>query len=221
MAHCLSNTIRIVLADDHQVVRDGLAAVLSEEDRFEIVGIASNGREAIEIVTEKQPDVLVIDISMPELNGLEATRRIITAAPHVRILCLSMYNQSRFIIDMLRAGCTGFVHKDSAFSTLAEAIREVHKGKRYIGDNILTQDVINYLEQTAGETGREPKPLLTSREREIIQLIAEGKSSKEIARDLHISLNTVTTHRQHIAEKLGISGTAELTRYALREGITT
>ena len=212
-------TIKIVIADDHQVVRDGLVAVLAEESDFEIVGLASDGLDAIKTVEKLKPDVLVIDITMPQLNGIDATKRILAIAPDLRILCLSMHNESRLVIEMLRVGCTGFIHKDSAFDVLADAIRTVYDGNTYIGQNINTKEVSHYLKNPDAYTDNMTASILTSREREIVQLVAEGKSSKEIARLLHISPYTVTTHRQRISEKLEISGTADLTRYAIREGL--
>ena len=213
--------IRIAIADDHRVVRDGLEAVLSDEPDLEVVAQAANGREAVAVARDTQPDVLLLDISMPYLNGVDASHLVLDASPDTQILCLSMHSECRFVIQMLEAGCRGFVHKDSAFKELAHAIRTVDAGKPYIGEQLRTPEVQHYLKQAPVKPDRQARALLSSREREILQLVAEGKSSKQIAQALHISLHTVNTHRQRITTKLGISGTADLTRHAIREGLAS
>lgn len=212
--------IKIILVDDHKLMREGLSSLLGAQPDIHVVAQAENGREAVQMVEKLHPDVVVMDVSMPDLNGIDATRQIISRAPKTRVIALSMHSDRQFIVEMLRAGACGYLLKDSAVEDLASAIQKVSKGNTYIAPNIPGFSMEDYL-----ETQAEAKPLLsprlTDREREVLQLIAEGKGTKEIAADLHLSVKTVETHRQHLMDKLDMYSVAELTKYAIREGLTT
>jgi two-component system response regulator NreC len=209
--------IRIIIADDHKIMRDGLRTLLDQEPDMEVAAEAENGREIVQLVQKWKPDVVIMDVSMPELNGFEATRQILQKKPDVKVVALSMHADKRFVAGMFDAGAKAYLLKDSAFSQLAEAIRNVHSGRTYLGDHIsdvVVREYVNLLNR------REPE-MLTSREKEILQLLAEGKTTKEAAAQLRISIKTIETHRQHMMEKLNIFSVAGLTKYAIREGITS
>ncbi|HWE97171.1 MAG TPA: response regulator transcription factor [Tepidisphaeraceae bacterium] len=214
-------SIRIVLADDHQIVREGLRALVAAQDGMDVVGEASNGRSAVELSIEMSPDVVVMDIGMPDLNGIEATRRILSENPRCKVIGLSMHSDRRFLSEMLKAGATAYLLKDSAFEELASAIRAVVAGQVYLSPRIADAVVEGYLHGTGG--GRQPSAfaVLTSREREVLQLVAEGQATKQIAASLHVSVKTVETHRRQIMEKLNLHSVAELTKYAIREGLAS
>lgn len=213
-------SIRIVLADDHAIVRHGLGQGLQREEGMEIIGEASDGRSTVEIARERRPDVVVMDISMPDLNGIEATREIRREAPGVKVIALSMHSAKRYVAEMLRAGASGYVLKDCDFAELAQAIRTVVEGRTYLSPSI--GDAIgNDLSQTPGETQTTAFSLLTQREREVLQLLAEGKTTKQIALKLHISPKTVEAHRLRVMNKLQIDNVAQLTKYAIQEGLTS
>lgn len=212
--------VRILLVDDHDVVRQGIGALIAEEDDFELVGEASDGRTALEMVPELVPDVVIMDVMMPELNGIEATRRIIDMTGGVRVLALSMHSDKRFIREALRAGAAGYIEKRATFGELARAVRTVMDGEVYLSPSIAKQVVPDIVRATPSD---EPTAAasLTAREREILQLIAEGHSAKNIGGLLGISVKTVSAHRRNIMQKLGVTSTAELTKVALREGLTS
>jgi DNA-binding NarL/FixJ family response regulator len=212
-------TIRILLADDHQIVRDGLRALLATEKAFEIVAEASDGLSALKLAEKHTPDVIVMDVSMPGLNGIEAAQKIRNANPKARILALSMHPDRHVVADMLRAGASGYLIKDCAGDELALAIRTLMAGKTYLSPAISRMIADDFVQGAA--TARSARSILTERELEVLQRLAEGKSVKEIAFELNVSVKTVETHRARISEKLGISTIAELTKYALREGITS
>ena len=206
--------IRIVLADDHGVVRQGFRRILEAQADMEIVGEASNGREALEAAVKLSPDVVVMDVAMPELNGIEATRRMAEAAPRTRVLALSMHKDSVYVREILRAGARGYLLKDAVDEDLIAAVRAVARGEGYlspgVADAVLTDD---------RQHVTDPIDLLTSREREVLQLIAEGKTNKEIATTLNLSVYTVDAHRGRIMEKLNLHSTGELVRFAIRKGL--
>jgi DNA-binding NarL/FixJ family response regulator len=206
--------IRILLADDHAVVRNGFRMILEAQSDMEVVGEVSNGREAVEVATEVQPDIVVMDVTMPELNGIEATRRIATAAPRTRVLALSMHKDSVYVREILRAGARGYLLKDSGEGDLLSAVRAVAKGEGYLSPAISDAVLSDYRKHVTN-----PIDLLTSREREVLQLIAEGKTNKDIAVALSLSVYTVEAHRGRIMEKLNLHSTGELVRFAVRNGV--
>jgi DNA-binding NarL/FixJ family response regulator len=211
---------RIMLADDHRIMREGLKSLLNEEDDMEVVGEADNGRRAIEMVDAMSPDVVVMDIGMPELNGIEATRRIVLDHPDTKVVALSMHSDRRFMAEILKAGAAGYLLKDGAFEELAGAIRTVVAKKMYLSPRIADVVVEDYVRNMPRGV---PSAFaaLTPREREVLQLLAEGKATKQAAACLHVSVKTVETHRRQIMTKLDIHSVAELTKYAIREGLTS
>jgi DNA-binding NarL/FixJ family response regulator len=213
--------IRILLADDHRITRQGLRALLDKEDDIEVVEEADNGRAAVDLAESLEPDVVVMDISMPDLNGIEATRQIVSRTENVRVLILSMHSDRQHVAQTLGAGASGYVLKDSAFAELAEAIRRVHQGSGYLSPGVTGDLITDYAERMNRSDQPSSASLLTPKEREVLQLVAEGHTTKEIAARLHVSPKTVETHRQHIMEKLGLRAVADLTKYAIREGLTS
>jgi two-component system, NarL family, response regulator NreC len=211
--------IRILLADDHALVRDGVRALLEKQPDMLVVGEAGDGREAAQLAEEHKPDVVVMDIAMPNLNGIDATRRILTAHPQTAVVILSMHQDESYVLRSLKAGAKGYLLKDSLRSDVLEAIRAVAQGRSYLTRKVsrmMQEDYIRELEQRGLE---DTYDLLTDREREVLQLAAEGKANKEIAAELSISLTTVETHRTHILQKLGLHSVPELILYAVRKGI--
>ncbi len=213
-------TLKILLADDHKIVRDGLRTLLEKHDDIMVAGEAEDGREALQLSRKLQPDVVVMDIAMPDLNGIEATRQILSEYPGIKIVALSMHSDKRFVSEMLKAGASAYLLKDCAFEELITAIRTIMKGKIYLSPGIAGVVIENYIKRdSAGEAS--VFSLLSEREREVLQLMSEGKSTKEVAAHLHVSIKTIETHRTNIMTKLDIHSVAELTKYAIREGLTT
>ncbi len=210
--------IRILLADDQQITREGLRALLEKHADMEIIAEARDGREAIQLSRELVPDVVVMDVAMRGLNGIEATRQIVGKIPGVKVVALSMHSDGQFVLEMLRAGASGYLLKDCAQEDLARAIRTVDANLTFLSPGIADTVVEDYARQHGDTTAAASS--LTEREREVLQLLAEGRNTKEIALHYQISVKTVETHRQHIMEKLGIHSVAELTKYAIREGLT-
>ncbi len=210
--------MKVVLADDHAMMRDGLRAVL-EKAGIEVVGEASNGREAIAVTTRLRPDVVILDIAMPELNGMDAARRLTADVPGIKILALSMNSDRRYVVAMLEAGASGYLLKNAASAELLDALNALSRGQTYLSPAI-AGSVVDLALHKASVRPAAGRPLST-REREVLQLLAEGNSSKEIAAALSIAVPTVETHRRQIMEKLGLRSVAELTKYAIREGLTT
>jgi DNA-binding NarL/FixJ family response regulator len=206
--------IRILLADDHSVVRQGFRLILEAQDDMGVIGEAANGREAVEKAEELKPDVVVMDVAMPELNGIEATRRISQAQPHTRILALSMHKDSVYVREILRAGASGYILKDAIGSDLVEAVRHVANGDGYISPAVSDGLLDDYRKHVT-----DPIDLLSSREREVLQQIAEGKTNKDVASMLNLSVHTVDAHRGRIMEKLNLHSTGELVRFAMRKGL--
>jgi DNA-binding NarL/FixJ family response regulator len=213
-------SIRIVLADDHKVLRHGLSAALKNEADMEIVGQAENGHEAIRLTQELRPDVIIMDIAMPELNGIEATRQIIKDHPKIKIIALSMHSNKKFIHEMIKAGAKGYLLKDCEYAELISAIRTVIDNKTYLSPSITGVIIEDYMLQSDGDKSNAFE-VLSDREREVLQLIAEGKTTKQAARVLHISPKTVEGHRTRIMHKLDIDNVAGLTKYAIKEGLTS
>lgn len=209
-----SRKIRILLADDHTMVRQGFRMILSAQPDMEIVGEAGNGREAVELAGELKPDVVVMDVSMPELNGIEATRRIAEALPRTRVLALSMYKDSVYVREILRAGARGFLLKDAVDRDLLAAVRAVAAGEGYLHPAVSEAVLSDYRRHVT-----DPLDLLSSREREVLQMIAEGKTNKDIAGSLNLSVYTVDAHRGRIMEKLNLHSIGELVRFAVRKGL--
>ena len=210
-------TAKVLLVDDHKIVREGLRALLEAESDFEVVGEAGDGREANDLVSKCRPDVVVMDISMPGLDGVEAARRIRAREPDVKVVALSVHGEKQFVSGMLRAGASGYLLKTEAADDLVQAIRTVLAGGRYVSPRLVDSNVENYVQQLIEEG---EQPVLTSREREVLRLISEGKTNRQIADELYLSEKTVDNHRQHIMAKLDLHNTAELTRYAIKEGIS-
>ncbi|MCX5834889.1 MAG: response regulator transcription factor [Deltaproteobacteria bacterium] len=211
-------SIRILLADDHKIVRDGLRTLIGKEAGMEVIGEAENGRKALKMAEKIRPNVVIIDVTMPDMNGIEATRKMVTEVPGVKVIALSMHSDRRFVLGMLEAGASGYLMKDCAFDELAKAVRSVATGQTYLSPGIADVLVKGYLDKVNEKisVGRSP---LTQREREILQLLAEGQSSKEIAANLGVSVKTVETHRRNMMQKLNMRSVAELTKYAIREGL--
>ena len=209
--------LRILLADDHTVVRQGLRKVLEERPEWQVVAEAGDGHEAVRLAELHKPDVAVLDVAMPLLNGIEATRRIAKRVPHTRILVLSMYSDEAYVTQMMKAGATGYLLKDSAGVDLLEAVQAVAQGKSYFSPAVARLMLDDYARQRGTDDDRYES--LSDREREIFQLIAEGKVNKEIATLLFISLSTVETHRARIMEKLDLHSAAEIVLHAVRRGV--
>lgn len=212
--------IKIILADDHNVMREGLRLVLDRESDLEILAEADNGRAAVSAAKKLGPDLVVMDVSMPDLNGMEATRQIVAENPDIKILALSMYSDKRFVEGMFKAGVSGYILKNCIARELVSAIRFVAKGEIYISPKIAGTIIHGYL-LSLGEKNGSNEELLTIREREILQLISEGRNSRNIAETLHVSPKTVDAHRRNIMEKIDAHSIAELTKYAIREGLTS
>jgi len=213
-------TIKILLADDHKIVREGLRSLLEKHADIGVIAEAGNGRTAVELTRKLSPDVVVMDISMPDLNGIEATRQIISARPEVKVIALSMHSDKRFVVGMFQAGASGFLLKDCAFEELASAILAVRANQKYLSPRVAGVMIEDYLQSFPPEDDS-ASSVLTGREREVLQLLAEGWSTKKIASHLHVSVKTVETHRRQLMNKLDIHTIAELTKYAIREGLTS
>jgi two-component system response regulator NreC len=212
--------IKVLIADDHQIVREGLRSMLEKETWIKVVGEAEEGRTTLRLARELTPDVIIMDVAMPDLNGIEATRQILAELPTIKVIALSMHDDRRFILNMVKAGAKGYLLKDSAFKDLVKAIRVVVANKTYLSSEITDIVVKDYL---ATSTSQESSAfyLLSPREREVLQLIAEGMTTNQIGEHLHVSIKTVETHRAQLMAKLEVKGVAELTKYAIREGLTT
>lgn len=212
--------ITILLADDHKIIRDGLRSLIEKQVDMEVVGEAEDGRTAVELTSKLTPDVVVMDIGMPDLNGIEATRQVVSTVQNVKVVALSMHSDKRFVSGMLKAGAVGYLLKDCAFDELTKAIKTVMAGHIYLSHNITGVVVEDYI-QMAASTDFSSLSKLTPREREVLQLLAEGKNTKEIAYSLHVSVKTIETHRLRIMNKLDIRTIPDLVKLAIREGLTS
>lgn len=211
--------IRVILADDHRLFRTGLHSLLARQPEVEIVGEADDGSAAVRLAAEMKPDIVLMDISMPKLNGIEATRQIVAQTRGIRVVILSMHTDRRFIAESLKAGARGYLLKDTAIEELLAAIQVIMNGEVYLSSritNIVVEDYVHLAKDTAPSVFN----LLSSREREVLQMVAEGMNTKEIAGRLNLSVKTVETHRKQVMDKLGLRTVAELTKYAIREGLT-
>ncbi len=213
-------TIKIILADDHNVLREGLKSLLNQQQDFEVIGEADNGRDAVRLAKKLEPDIVILDIGMPNMNGIQATQHIVAEVPDTKVLALSMHSDHQFVVKMLQAGASGYMLKDCAYEELISAVRDINAGKFYLSKDVTGVVINNYINMIQA-VDAVSHPTLTSRERETLQLIAEGKSTAETANLLNVSTKTIETHRKNIMDKLDIHNIAELTKYAVREGITS
>lgn len=211
--------IRVLIADDHTIVREGIRMILSAQPDIEVVGEAANGQEAIDLTRKLRPDVVVMDISMPGVSGINATKAIKAEMPEVNVLALTMHEDETYVFQLLKAGASGYVLKRGAASDLVNAVRAASKGEAFLYPSVAKAVVQDYLQRVEAGEERERWDGLTQREREILKLIAEGYTNREIAQKLYISVKTVQTHRAHILEKLGLHDRTELVRYAIRKGL--
>jgi two-component system response regulator NreC len=213
-------SIRVLLADDHKIVRQGLRALLEKQPDIEVVAESENGRNAVRLAAEMAPDVVIMDVSMPDLNGVEAAKQILGKSPDIKIVALSIHSDALFVTEMLKSGAVGYLLKDCAFEELVRAIRTVLDNKTYLSPSISGVVVDDYIHRLT-KTDFAAQEAISNREREVLQLMAEGNSTKQIAQKLHISVKTVETHRRQIMSKLDIHTIAELTKYAIRKGLTS
>ena len=211
-------SIRIILADDHAIVRHGLSRSFQQEEDLEVIAQAKDGRSTVQLARELSPDVVVMDISMPDLNGIEATRQITRESPQVKVIALSMHSSRKYVTEMFKAGASGYLLKNCDFEELADAVRIVAGGKTYISPSISDVVVQDYVNGSVEENSA--FSVLTRREREVVQLLAEGKTTKQVALCLYISPKTVEVHRLNIMNKLNMDSIAKLTKYAIQEGLT-
>lgn len=213
--------VRLVLADDHAMMREGLKALIQKEPDMEVVGEADNGKQVVELARKSGAHIVVMDVAMPDLNGIEATRKLVKVSPTTKVIALSGHSNREFVREMLKSGASAYVLKSRAYEELVRAIREVIKGKKYLSADIARGVVDEYVEMSSSSSANPAFVVLTDREREALQFLAEGKSTKEAADELGVSVKTVETHRRNIMEKLNLHSVAELTKYAIREGITS
>jgi len=212
--------ISIILVDDHVIMRDGLRHLLDEESDIEVVGEADNGRKAVKLALEKKPDIVIMDIAMQDMNGIEATRQIKSNNPEIKVIALSMHSERQIVVGVFRAGASGYLLKESSSLELVDAIRTIHIGRKYLSQKI-SDIVLQEISDVKKDTKEIGVDVLTNRECEILQLISEGNSTKKVADVLFISPKTVESHRANIMEKLNIHNIPELTKYAIRAGLTS
>ena len=212
--------VRILIADDHKIVREGLRALIEKHEKMEVVAEAETGLDAVRLTRKLEPDVVIMDLGMPQMNGIEATREITASNRRIKVIALSMHSDKRFVLQMLKAGASGYLLKDSAFEELITAVKTVTSNQSYLSPKITDVVLKEYL-QTVSRGDASVFSVLTHREREVLQMLAEGRSTKEIAASLNVSVKTVETHRQQIMDRLKIRSVAELTKYAIREGLTS
>ena len=212
-------SIGVLLVDDHAIIREGLRSLLEKQPDMDVLADTDEGRKAVDLVRELSPDVVIMDVTMAGLNGIEATRLITSEFPEVKVIALSIHSQRRFIADMLSAGAAGYILKECLFDELVQAIHAVAVGGRYLSPRIADVVVEDYVKRLS-TTVDSPLAALTGREREVLQLVAEGKTTKEIALELHVSTKTIEANRRQIMEKLDVHSVAELTKCAVREGLT-
>lgn len=211
--------IRVLVADDHAIIREGLRVMLGNQPDMEVVGIAANGREAVQLVDEHEPDVAVMDISMPELNGIEAIQQMLPRHPHMKVVVLSIHETKPYGFRALKAGARGYLIKETAGLEVVEAVRAVYRGERYLSQRIADLLTNASFQNLEAPTEVSPLELLSSREREILQLVAEGKTSQQIAESLSISPKTVDTYRSRLMHKIGVEDMAGLVKFAIQHGV--
>jgi DNA-binding NarL/FixJ family response regulator len=212
--------IKILLVDDHKIMREGLRSLLENQPGMQVIAEAVNGREAVRLARDKRPDVVIMDIDMPDLGGIEATRQMCAALPEVKVIGLSIHTEKHYVVNMLRAGASGFLSKDCPFDELVQAIKTVVANHTYLPPGIADIMIEDYIKEVP-LLESSAFSVLTSREREVLQLIAEGWSTKEMASHLNVSAKTVDTHRRQIMDKLNLHSIADLTKYAVQEGLTS
>jgi DNA-binding NarL/FixJ family response regulator len=213
-------SIKVLLVDDHQIMLQGLRALLEKQPDMEVVAEAGEGRTALRLARDLAPDIIILDVAMPDLNGIETARMIVSEMSDIKIIALSMHSDRRFVVEMLKAGASGYLLKDCALEDLVRAIRVVMANQTYLSPEVAGTVVEEYVRKSPdGDTSA--FSILTAREREVLQLLAEGLSTKNVAARLHVSVKTIETHRQHIMEKLNTNSMADLIKYAVREGITS
>jgi len=214
-------SIKILLVDDHGILRSGVELIINQTEDMEITGQASDGQEGIVLARKLRPDIVLMDITMPGLNGIDASKEILRENPEIKILALSAHCNRRFVNQVLKVGVSGYALKDGMADELTDAIREVYAGKRYLSEKVSKLIVDEYAQGRSSESIERPVDKLTTRERELLQLIAENKTTKQAAKLLHVSVKTVEARRLNIMKKLNVSGIAELTKIAIREGLTS
>lgn len=212
--------VRIILADDHKIVRDGLRTLIEKEKDMEVIAEAEDGRTAVKLAKKLSPDLVIMDITMPDMNGVDATREIVHTVPGVKVIALSMHSDRQFVTGMLEAGASGYLLKDCAFDELARAVRAVVANQTYLSPRIADIIIDRYVRKSFG-TDSSAFSVLTQREREVLQLLSEGMTTKEMAFHLSVSVKTIETHRRNIMDKLNIHSITDLVKYAIREGLTT
>lgn len=212
---------QILLVDDHKIVRQGLRTLLESDERLTVIGEADNGREALDRLEHINPDLVIMDVAMRELNGIDATRQLLSSRPTLKILALSMHADRLYVSQMLQAGAAGYLLKECAYEELSKAIDTILDSKVYLSPEIAGVVVEDYLSVQAQSSESQARSPLTVREREVLQLVSEGKSTKVIARDLHVSSKTIESHRKRLMDKLHMHSIAELTKFAIRQGLTT
>ncbi len=210
---------KVLIADDHAIVREGVRMILAKEPDIEVVGEAEDGRQALDLVEKRRPNVVIMDLSMPGMGGIEATKKVKEQHPSVNVLALTMHEDETYVFQLLRAGASGYVLKRAAAQDLVQAVRAAAKGEAFLYPSVARKVVEDYLKRVETGEGRERYDGLTEREREILTLIAQGLSNQHIAEKLFISIKTVQTHRAHVLEKLGLHDRTELVRYAIRKGL--
>ncbi len=213
--------IKVLIADDHKIVRQGLRHLLEKEPDLVVVAEAEDGRATVRLARDIRPEVIIMDVAMPILNGIEAARQIISENPKVKVIALSMYADRRFVVNMLQVGASGYLLKDCAYEELVQAVRVVLAHKTYLSPGVTDIVVKDYMQGSPPPREASAFSRLSPREREVLQLMSEGKSTNQIADFLHVSIKTVETHRQQVMNKLNKHTVAELTKYAIREGLTT
>ncbi|MFW6151397.1 MAG: response regulator [Verrucomicrobiota bacterium] len=213
--------IRLLIADDHEMMREGLKSLFEKESSIEVIGEAENGEQTVEMARTSGVHIVIMDVSMPDLNGIEATRKIVADNPNTKVVALSGYANKEFVREMLSAGASAYVLKKRAYEELTRAVGEVMKGKKYLSPDIARGVVDDYVELSSSLSDNPAFVVLTAREREVLQQLAEGKTTKEMADSMSVSVKTIETHRRNIMEKLNLHSVAELTKYAIREGITS
>ncbi len=211
--------IKVLIADDHTIVREGVRMILAKERDIEVVGEAGDGRQALDLVDRLRPEVIIMDLSMPEMGGIEATKHVKERHPAVNVLALTMHEDESYVFQLLRAGASGYVLKRAAAQDLVQAVRAAARGEAFLYPSITRKVVEDYLKRVEQGEERERYDGLTEREREVLTLIAQGLTNQQIAQKLFISIKTVQTHRAHILEKLGLHDRTELVRYAIRKGL--